>query len=116
MSKTKVHQVRMKGEIVVSKFWLIPMEDDTNDGSGIGWVEEIETTDEENVPEKEETAGIIPTKPTDSWKKSHEPYQGKVPQSPWIEDPQKPIGAPIAGMPKRNKEKMGKGLGKGNQP
>ena len=116
MSKTKEHLVRMKGELVVSKFWLIPMEEDTNDGSGIGWVEEIEITDEENVPEKKEKAGITPTKPTDEWKKSHEPHQGMAPKSPWIKDPKKPIGAPIAGMPKWTKEKTKKGLGKGNHP
>ena len=76
MSKTTVRQVRMKGEIVISNYWLTPTEvnDDEEEkqyhpqeGYGKEWVEEMEYTMEEEEPEKEAKVEIIPTKPPKTW-------------------------------------------------
>ena len=109
MSKTTVTQIRRKGELVISNYWLIPTDvnsQGTSDEEMEGEMVEIETTEEDDEPGKAGWGKTYPTKPEASWRPiPTAPKQPKVLESPWITDIKQPIGAPIAGMPTRNKYK-----------
>ena len=117
MSKTTEHQVRLKGEIVVSTYWLIPtdvdeeeeeQQQDPQKGYGNEGKEEMKYIMVDEDSETETKAEIIPTKPNNIWNPSQTaPKSAKSQISPWIKDAKQPIGAPIAGMPKRKDNKPG---------
>ena len=111
MSKTTVKQVRMKGELVISNYWTIPTEETGmgEEGGEVDSVINISDGEEKQNPAPKED--IVPTKPTKWWNDLQELRKGKQIQTPWFENAQQPIGAPIAGMPKK-----GKGMGFPNQP